>query len=545
MAGITRKERLKIENCKLQMANCPTEQRQDHGGGSVNFQFSIFNFQFAISFAFLLSFAAAALAAKPEKFDEMSLDRWAKLREVERHQLNAADKYFGKGEWKIAITEYEKFLKLYESSEGASYAQMRWSICQVELRKLNTAIKDGFQSVIDYWPDSPEATKSAYLIAQTYRDMGQAVNAKKAYNLTIEKYPEHVVAVRSKRDLIGLARKENDDKREVELLKNLAFDTKRTPENGDHCVESAEELARLHFYRGEYDDAVKALETSYKDARLTHRIYEITAGPISTMTGDDAKKATGVKLADTVIALIEKQIPADLKDESAKTRGKTYYYWIAATHDRARRPADVLKTYQTMEKLFGVDDGLLENLAQWYRGQSKRDLARATYERFQNRIAGQSKIASMWREERKFDQAIAIYEGLEKEDRDHAGDWRWQIAECLDASGKVREAIGSYRLSDKYPQCLFAMASCHRRLKEQQPALEFYGQIITAYADSAASARYAMAETYEEMGKQENAIRTYQQVCRDYPKSGHASRAHAHLQNKYKINVTLGGAKDE
>jgi outer membrane protein assembly factor BamD (BamD/ComL family) len=54
-----------------------------------------------------------------------------------------------------------------------------------------------------------------------------------------------------------------------------------------------------------------------------------------------------------------------------------------------------------------------------------------------------------------------------------------------------------------------------------------------------------MGRTYEQMDKQENAIRAFQQVCRDYPRSGHASEAHAHLQNKYKINVTLGGAKED
>jgi tetratricopeptide (TPR) repeat protein len=148
-------------------------------------------------------------------------------------------------------------------------------------------------------------------------------------------------------------------------------------------------------------------------------------------------------------------------------------------------------------------------------------------------------------EERKFAEAIAIYETLETQDKDNSTGWRWQIAECYESDGKLREAIGSYRLTDKYPHCLDRMASCHRRLKEHAAALDLYGQIITAYADSGASARFNIGETYEEMGKSENAIRAFQQVCRDYPKSGQASRAHAHLQTKYKINVTLGGAKDE
>jgi len=486
-----------------------------------------------------------ASAARNEKFDEMSLDRWAKLREVERHQLNIADKYYGKGEWKIAIAEYEKYLKLYEASEGASYAQMRWSICQVQLRKLNTAIKDGFQSVIDYWPESPDATKSAYLIASTYRDMGQVVNAKKAYGHVIEQYPDDVVTVRAKLDLIELAKKEDDDKRVLLLLNDLTFGTKRTEDNSSYCVHASRDLALRYFYAGVYDEAVKALETSYKDSSLSRHIYEISAGPISTLTVDEKRKEIGAKLADRVIALINEITPTALTDDAAKSRAKTYAYWIADTHSRARRPAEVIKVYQQMEKTFGVDDGLLDNFAQWYRGQNKRDEARKVYARFENQIQGQSRIAYMWREESKWDQAIAIYEALEAQDKERSTEWRWQIAECYDAGGKLREAIGSYQLAERYPASQERMAWCYRRLKEYPKALDLYGQIITAYPDSGSGARYSIGETFEAMGKDENAIRAFQQVCRDYPTSGQASRAHAHLQNKYKINVTLGGAKED
>ena len=51
--------------------------------------------------------------------------------------------------------------------------------------------------------------------------------------------------------------------------------------------------------------------------------------------------------------------------------------------------------------------------------------------------------------------------------------------------------------------------------------------------------------TLEESGQQERAIKAFQQVCKQFPKDGNASRAHAHLQSKYKISITLGGAKDE
>ena len=45
----------------------------------------------------LLILAALLLSSSlqaQKNFAEMSLDRWAKLREVERYQLNIAEKYF-------------------------------------------------------------------------------------------------------------------------------------------------------------------------------------------------------------------------------------------------------------------------------------------------------------------------------------------------------------------------------------------------------------------------------------------------------------------
>ena len=57
------------------------------------------------------------------RIDELALDRWKLLREAERHQLNVAEKYYREQQFKIALGEYEKFVTLYEKSEGASFAQ--------------------------------------------------------------------------------------------------------------------------------------------------------------------------------------------------------------------------------------------------------------------------------------------------------------------------------------------------------------------------------------------------------------------------------------
>ena len=73
---------------------------------------------------------ALSSQATAARLDEMSLDRWKKLREVERYQLKIAEKYYGEKKWKVALAEYEKYLTLYEDSEGAPYSQLKWSLCQ-------------------------------------------------------------------------------------------------------------------------------------------------------------------------------------------------------------------------------------------------------------------------------------------------------------------------------------------------------------------------------------------------------------------------------
>ena len=44
------------------------------------------------------------------KLDEMSLERWAKMREVERYQMNIAEKYYKDKKFDVAMSEYEKYL---------------------------------------------------------------------------------------------------------------------------------------------------------------------------------------------------------------------------------------------------------------------------------------------------------------------------------------------------------------------------------------------------------------------------------------------------
>ena len=163
------------------------------------------------------------------KIDELGLDRWKLLREAERHQLNVAEKYYREQQFKIALGEYEKFVTLYEKSEGASFAQFKWAICQIHLKKINTAISDGFQTVIDYWPDSAEAPNAAFYIGHCYKQTGEVKKAKKAYQQVLSKYADSLAAVYSLNDLVDVSIAEDDVEARLAAVSytHLTLPTKR------------------------------------------------------------------------------------------------------------------------------------------------------------------------------------------------------------------------------------------------------------------------------------------------------------------------------
>jgi TolA-binding protein len=492
-------------------------------------------------FCLVAGSASSAFAA----LDELPVERWAKLREAERYQLNIAEKYYREQNWKVALAEYEKFLSLYEKSEGAAYAQLKWSLCQTNLRKLNTAIKDGYQSILDYWPDAPEAVSAAYLIGRTYKDMGEIDKAKKSYSAVMTSYPTHLVAVLAKLDLVSIAGTQQDTARQVELWKDLAFDTPRTVETAPHCANASCQLAVHDFLAGAFDDAVKALATSCTEAEMPYSIWYHARQPLWDLTGVAETKERGDKVAAAAVAYIQQRIPSELKDDQTKAMARQLWYYIAELNSYARHAAEVGQVYEKMLSIFGVDDDILGRLAGWFKANNRRDDARRTFARFTNQIEGQNQQAYMFREEQKWDQAIPIYKDLAARDAEHADRWHWEIAISYRDWGKYKEAIGVFRQTENYPENIKQMAWCHRQLGEFKEAIGLYRQVMAGHEPSAPWALLQIAYT-EELAKQpEAAIKSFQQVCKKFPKTGEASQAHAHLQNQYKITATLGGAKDE
>jgi tetratricopeptide (TPR) repeat protein len=530
-----------------------------------------------------LTWAALLLvtvSAAADELNELSLDGWKQLREVERYQLQIAEKYWREQNWKVAGDEYAKFMELYESSNGAPYAQLKWSMAQVQLRQQNTAIKEGFQSVIDYWPDSPQAIAAAYYIGRTYKDIGRVKEAKAALKEVVAKHPASLACIYALNDLVDISTIENDLPARVELWKKLTFDVKRVGrEATSTCVQASQSLAAHQFREGAVDEAVKALATTYNPQQLPTQVTTYSRTAISDQTGAAETAAKGGKLADGVISWLKQALPVDQSTPEAKALARTILLSVADLTAVARRDNDVPAAYEAVLKNASPDDEALGRLAAWHKSKNAYDKARETYRRYADKFEGLGLVAASYRDEKRYDEAVqtyqqlagqdqdrrirwkgelaytyrlakkipeavAVYEELYKEDVAKANSWRWEVALTYRDVNQFAQAIGHFRQCTNFPENYKQMAYCHRQLKQTSEALALYNQVATD-AGSAPWALLQAAYTREEAGQIEPAIQAFQLVCKRFPKDQHASTAHAHLQQKYKISVTLGGATQE
>lgn len=525
-------------------------------------------------------FVLPGRTADAQKLDVLSLEGWAKLREVERYQMKIAEKYYLEKNYKVAASEYEKFLSLYEASEGAPYSLLKWSLCLVQQKKPNTAISEGFQSIIDYWPESPEAIASAFYIARAYKDMGEVRKAKKAFNEVVSKHGKHLVAVYSLVDLADLASIDKDEDEQVSAWRQLTFDVTRTKESKSFCEKASQQLASWSFRAGKVDDGVNALAASYPKEEVPTRVRDYVRAPIGELIKSDETREQGHAVADTTVSWIRQQVPSGTSVED-KELAKNYWLLSADVLGYSNRAEKVRETFAQIQKKFGADDAILQRLGDWLKSQGEYDKARIEYAKFENKIEGNNqiaysfrqeqkweqavgaytrnlsldpdkqatwnqRIAETWRDGRKVPQAVAVYRELISSDPDRAESWLWNVAYTYHHYGaNYKEAIGSYRQCNNFPSNLQQMADCHRRLKQYKEAIGLYGQIIGGSQSLAPWALLQIGYTHEQSGSKEKAIQAFQSVCKRYPKDRYASTAHALLQDKYGISVTLGGAKDE
>ena len=602
--------------------NGSTDRRKRSENTDQDFQ-TMKTFLYSIFVACLLSNLVTAQTKINEGLrnanDQLRFEVAKELRQTEKYQLVVAQRFYAKGDLKAAMSEFEKFLTLYERSDAAPYAQLMWSHCLVRQRKVNTAIRDGYQSVIDYWPEAPEAALAAYLIGKSYKDIGEIKNSIKAFDNVREDYPDKQVRVLALWDMLDIANVHKDEKLRIKILKELTFEIKRTKANDYHLTKAAQDLAGYYFYRGDGSKGLEALQEQEgaghmrRHGGLVAHAHNIGRGGVGHLLKKKETVKAGEKLADDLIKFINGRVPEDLEKGKAKEVARDLLGRIANLHATVKRDKEVLETYERMGKMIGMDDDVLGKIASWHKTKKRRTEARKTYERFKNKVNGLANIAGMYREDKdpdgakniygkiiqldkeneakwasesagvyreckKPEEAVQIYTYVASIDQENKGKWfeqvagtwqeagkyekaieswrnvitttgksshYWAIGDCYVALKDIPKGIQSYRLSDNFPSAYFRMADLHRGQKQWNEALTLYNQ-ARSYGDGhAQTALWRIGETYEKSSRREQAIKSYQSICKLYPKSSSASRAHAHLQNKYKINITLGGAKEE
>ena len=115
----------------------------------------------------------------------------------------------------------------------------------------------------------------------------------------------------------------------------------------------------------------------------------------------------------------------------------------------------------------------------------------------------------MFREEKKYDDAIKLYRELTQEHAEGINNYLWSIAECYEGKQDWKNAIQTYRQTDRFPINYIRMAACHRRMKQWNEALSLYNQ-SKASDQHAPEATYLIGHTYEDAGQRENAIKAFQ-----------------------------------
>lgn len=518
--------------------------------------------------------------AQTNQLSEMSLERWGKMREVERHQMKVAEKYFRDQNWSVAADEYDKYLTLYEASDAASHALLKWSICQVAMRRQNTAINDGFRSVVDYWPDSDDAIAASYYVGKTLKDIGQSKKAKTALNEVATKHSQHLAGVLAMVSLADIATVEQDEALKLDILKKLTFDAVRDKRTRRQCESASIQLANILFSNAATSDAIKALNTTYQDERLASEVVSQSRSSLQKLAGASETQAKATSLANEIIAFLRKQAPSSSPSDEKESYAKNLCFLVIDVLQTAKRSPEVEAEFSSIAKRFGSDDQLLQRIGDWHRANGQYAKARQSYGQFEDKIAGlqltaatyrdekdltraiqtynqltttdtknqpkwKSESAAAYREFKRYAEAISLYQQLVQEDVVNGDRWLWETAMTYKEAGKWKEAIGFFRQSERFPENYWEMASCHRRLKQYDEAVTLYNQIAGGDKGKAPGAMLQIGYTQEEAKNSDKAIAAFKKVCRLFPKHQDASRAHAHLQNKYKLTVTLGGAKQD
>ena len=194
-------------------------------------------------------------------------------------------------QWDEQIAHMNDFVKQYPRSQYAPQALLEKAAAQVAKNDLNSAIST-YSALRKAYPKSAEARKALLLTAMAYQNMGDNNNALKTFKEVVKAYPSSDEARAAVEDL-KLAYAERDDLAQLEKflhsipgaphldvseVDRLTFEVAEKDIVGDNpSVEKMQQylnnypngayarkaqyyLARYHYQKGSYDQAMSLLE---------------------------------------------------------------------------------------------------------------------------------------------------------------------------------------------------------------------------------------------------------------------------------------------
>ena len=486
----------------------------------------------------LLGVLCGDALARRYPYGKIDLQRYGRLREAERYQIDVAGRLFKQEKWRSALAEYEKFIKLHIKSVGAPYAQLRIAQCY-EFRKLVNRAVEEYTAVVQYFPKAPEAPIAVFCIGRCLEGSGDFEPAIGQYGKVVADYPKATIAGDALWAGADLAQRKGQLETAIEFRKRIVADYPKAKRRR----EAAEWLTRHYLVTGKNipaaRDFIRAVRSEV-DGEM-YMAHQIHSHAYSLYRNKDTRKDAPAVM-DGAIALFEgvyRQWP-----ESRQAREASRY--VIRSHWYSGRLKEGVAAGEEHAKRFEDDDGgrqwtgrILEQMDKW-------NEARLWYLRYKNRAGGAMEAAASYSRQRKYKEAHAAYMAVVQQYPDHAKRALYNLGYMHQHySRDYAKAVNAYRHSEySPPSYLFEMAECFRRWKKYDESIGIYRQIRGFFPAHAPEAMWRQAHVHEQRrkkGDELKAVTLLKKLCDEYPRTGQASRAHHRLESKYKISYTGGG----
>ena len=321
----------------------------------------------------------------------------------------------------------------------------------MHLKKPKTALRDGFQSVIDYWPESHEATVAAYCIADAYRTHGRGQGGPGRLPFPHQGIPgsRHRGPLARRPAPLRPAPPGRGGTPRPAQRSHLSGQTHRGLESQPASTPAANSPSSTSSPSG----STRERRPSPPPTPARSSSTPFTAcppRPSATCSRNPPPGPPPSSSADQLLATLR----AETIERPELDEGPPLPRRRPQRHPRPPRPTRG-SIYEEIGERFGRDDDLLGRMAEWCKQRDKRDEARRIYGEFKDVVAGRKNIAAMFLEEGKVAEAIEVFRKLIEIDGDHAGDYLWSIAGCYEKLSDWKKAIATYRQIDRFPDNYF------------------------------------------------------------------------------------------